>query len=413
MVYIHVLNPLHRLRRLTKCWTRGWKAALPETTTLSTPEVECAPTDPVQEPIYDIRLSGSKPHYDREYYANNEEGSFCVFLVEDTLFRVHRCYLVREPSVFADMLTLPQSTERRAEGNQDATIHLFDAADQFRDLLWALYAPPCRLTLFGGGATDDIALGRLLNIAELAIKYCLASYEEWAMTKIYHHLTHSGGSSFLRTACASFCSRILNVAVLSVHEPLWSLVEERLVSRILWSGDREIDDVLKVATYHGLPRLRGAIHYRFLLDYLKGEKATETLSGENASSRPDFSLIENARQRETLESAFDSLSQATNLSSVVPPLEDRLCPQHDECTRVWTRVWEDAHREALRLGGPGFHSKVDLLGRLKMMVSYLRKALPGEGQMSITCTMTALETVAEAREDVINSLIGHFELGQA
>lgn len=44
---------------------------------------------------------------------------------------------MREPSAFADMFTLPFIGHLP----DTSPIPLFDTADEFRDLLWALYAP--------------------------------------------------------------------------------------------------------------------------------------------------------------------------------------------------------------------------------------------------------------------------------
>lgn len=271
---------------------------------------------------------------------------------------------------------------------------------------------PCQFGLFNTNARE-VSLERLLNIAELALKYCLASYEEWAITKLYHQLTSSGhGSSILKTACPSICSRILNVAALSGYKPLLRLVEKQLVVRILWTGDVETANILEVAAYHGFKRICGAIYYRSLLDYLEqAENMGDCDKGGGA--RPDFSSIQNTGQRKAMETAFKSLSTyMESISNNAPPLEGKLCPQHGECSWVWTRVWTDAVCEAQSLEGPGLHWKVSVLGRLRTIAFHLRKTLPAERQMSVACTLAALETVAGEREQVIDGLIAHFHLGQ-
>lgn len=91
---------------------------------------------------------------DTEYCKPDSEGGLCTFRVENTLFRVnyliftislswtnnirqvHKCYLLREPSAFGDMFALPLVGELPGA----SPIPLYDTVDEFRDLLWALYA---------------------------------------------------------------------------------------------------------------------------------------------------------------------------------------------------------------------------------------------------------------------------------
>ena len=108
----------------------------------------------------DRQLAGANPSEikrDEEYYRDDSDGGFCVFLVENILFRVsflyqsrcfqlmsvyqvHRCFLLREPSAFRDLFYLPRRGEHMEGLTEDHPIPLSDSAEQFRDLMWALYA---------------------------------------------------------------------------------------------------------------------------------------------------------------------------------------------------------------------------------------------------------------------------------
>ena len=54
--------------------------------------------------------------------------------------KVHKCYLLREPCVFGDMFSLPFVKGSNEGLPEEPAIPLSDTAEQFRDLLWALYA---------------------------------------------------------------------------------------------------------------------------------------------------------------------------------------------------------------------------------------------------------------------------------
>ena len=68
------------------------------------------------------------------------QGAFIIFViplsVANGIRQVHKCYLLRESSAFGDMFALPLVGQLSAT----SPIHLYDTADEFRDLLWALYA---------------------------------------------------------------------------------------------------------------------------------------------------------------------------------------------------------------------------------------------------------------------------------
>ena len=53
---------------------------------------------------------------------------------------MHKCYLLREPSAFGDMFSLPVIEGNKEGLSDDAPIPLSDTAEQFQDLLWVLYA---------------------------------------------------------------------------------------------------------------------------------------------------------------------------------------------------------------------------------------------------------------------------------
>jgi len=67
---------------------------------------------------------------------------FTRYLAHDNLSfsQVHRCYLLREPSAFGDMFSLPVIEGSKEGLSDDAPIPLSDTAEQFQDLLWVLYA---------------------------------------------------------------------------------------------------------------------------------------------------------------------------------------------------------------------------------------------------------------------------------
>ncbi|KAJ2912534.1 hypothetical protein MD484_g7888, partial [Candolleomyces efflorescens] len=254
------------------------------------------------------------------------------------------------------MFGLPQPQDL-LDGASDATaIRLSDTPDQFRDLLWALYSPPSRLCLYGKSNREVLSVERLLNIAELSIKYCITSYEDWAMERIYQLAQET--ASFLRTYPATQCARVLNVAVLSDHKKLRKVVEKRLISRILWGDLDSLAPVLEVAEHHGLRKLKGVVYYKELIsleDSQPPEVSQQTPPGcpRNPS---DLSSISTPAQRKAADLALSTICR--NLPRNIPKFDGRLCPLHDYCLKEWSKAWRDA---VLEVEGEYRGSSADVL----------------------------------------------------
>ena len=164
MVHLNIFGPARKLLFVSKLILKASKRILSHAGASSLPIPDTSQMTPgtvnvshlIEEPVFNVPKEGLI--YDREYYKPDSEGGFCIFRVENTLFKVflyfsyylnslaqflievHRCYLLREPSAFGDMFSLP-AVQGSCEGRSDeAPVPLFDTVEQFRDLLWALYA---------------------------------------------------------------------------------------------------------------------------------------------------------------------------------------------------------------------------------------------------------------------------------
>ena len=251
---------------------------------------------------------------------------------------------------------------------------------------------------------------RLLNIAELAIKYCISSYEDWAVARIYQ-LANDRSSSFLRTSSPETFARTLNVSILCGHKPLQKLAEKHLIASILWSADIEKKDIMDVAIHHNLQTILGVIHYRTLTDHLKQAGLDDGGPEVGNGPGPDFSSIGDPSQRKSMGLAYRSLvASLDQLPCNAPTLRDRLCPKHEECVAAWAQVWIDANHDVQCSAGTGLQARIDILGRLKAIALHLRTILPGERRMSVTCTLAALEAVVVLRDEIISNLIHHFHM---
>lgn len=247
---------------------------------------------------------------------------------------------------------------------------------------------------------NSVSLRRLLNIAQLANKYCIVSYETWALERVFFLSQSPNG--FLRHAPSELCARALSVAFLCSHHPLVDVILQRLTARILWS-DMNRQPILQVATRLGLSTLQGIIYYRELVDL---EKATHDKKDPGLAF---LSAIPDEETRLRLFTAYHSLVNLWDHIRTAPPpitADDHTCTTHSECLATWTNLWLAAASSGQTLK----HGSVDVLGRLKSMMTQLKKVMMENGNgMSLRCTLAALESIATARDDIVAGLIRHFQ----
>ncbi|KAG6919480.1 hypothetical protein DXG01_005739 [Tephrocybe rancida] len=394
MVHLYVLNPVRKLRLLSGLLYKGSKRILGSVSQLKQipftqrPNQQCTPFRhlPLDAPCSQEDVLVRDP----DYYGDSHKG-FCAFQVENTLFNVHQVMLSREPSAFSDMFCLPRAPND-VEGTEGKPVLLTDTIPQFRDFLWALYAPPNELFL-------ETAVDRLLNVATVANKYCLSSLEAWTIERIYS-LAQDPSSLFpLHCAPLDICARMLDVAILCDHQKLQSLVTQFLISRTLWY-DASPETVLAMAEKHGLRTLVGVCYYRQLISLersssRRSSRVTQTVFPESMDIKRRMSFI----------AAHNSLLELwESLRAVPPTLLCQGCPSHMECEVTWENMWYSACKmdEMLR------PSSADVLGRMKALMLGLRKAMADAPSMTIQCKMAALEAITEARDEVIEGLVTHF-----
>jgi hypothetical protein len=408
MVNIYVFNPSNKLRLLSKLLLQASKRIL-KSVHSDTAMGLTAPTRPVKANIsctnsaeYDLDFKKpprplEKPVRDPEYYKDESQGGFCIFQVENRLFRVHRFFLMREPSALEDMLRFPEKSFNNHGSSDDNPIVLSDTAEQFRDLLWALYARPSDLQKL----SDHGDIGKLLNISEMAHKYFIGSFRTWSVQCIY--TLAKDGYGPLRNASSEVFARILSIATASGHEKLLDVLTKKLMSRILWHN-MSPDPILPIAEKNELRRVQGICYYRQLT---KMERDTPRHS-YSSGSQLAIPLHISVDKRKRFFRAHNQLVKLWEQLRSNPPMFGRDgCPSHGLCLDTWMHLWNEAgsSAEILRYG------PADVLGRLKTFMIYLRHSMNETPAINEPCMLSALETIAMIRDKIIENLMEYFEPG--
>ena len=256
--------------------------------------------------------------------------------------------------------------------------------------------------LYSVSEIDSLPLERVLNVAELAHKYCIASYEDWALERLL--LLAQSGHVSLRQASSALHARALNIAALSDHKPLLDALTQRLIPRILWS-DMDRRPILDIAGRHGLSKLQGVIHYKELIAYERAAYA----AGHKPADYPLFpsEVDSDPQRRQELLAAHHSLLNLWECIKANPPhfMEPHDCPTHLDCLATWSDLWAHAAEAQQTERLP----TADVLGRLKAMMILLKKALRESEGISLGCSLAALESITVEREDIVAGLMSHFQ----
>ncbi|KAG5638181.1 hypothetical protein H0H81_001383 [Sphagnurus paluster] len=287
------------------------------------------------------------------------------------------------------MLCLPRPTVD-IEG-EETPVLLYDTVPQFRDFLWALYAPPNELF-------QETGMERLLNVAELSNKYCFFSLEAWTIDRIHSLVRECVCAGVLHSVTPYICGRILHVASLCHHQQLQEVLAKHLAMRILWYNTPP-ESILSIAEKHGLRTLIGVCYYRQLVNMER------TTSRRNSSAQTVFSFPINNEKRMRFSAARDSLLNIwQQIRSHPPPLSCEGCPSHTECELSWQLIWF----EACEMDEIHRQDSADILGRMKALMLWLRKAMADVPSMSMPCKMAALDAITQTRDKVIDGLLLHF-----
>ncbi|KAH9947630.1 hypothetical protein B0H21DRAFT_738207 [Amylocystis lapponica] len=325
-----------------------------------------------------LQLSIPGPSRDTMYYISDGNS---VLLVENTLFKVHRSVLMKDKSAFETMFQLSTETDSSRsdssmtvapEGESDDNpIRLQgDTADEFRALLWALYALPHELMI---ATTSDANCAQLVNLARITHKYQFRSVEMWALGALYAYYAHPGAFDVISatnppmlphsapevpslvqiTELAALCERpdLLDVAVARWKRQIG---EGKDLALAIDVGERlNLRSMLGLA-YHAM-MLKGKTHW-------------------------DAEAALNRDQRVRLLCGYYALGKLWETLPMQPPplAHNARCTSQQRCSKAWGNLWKNV----LDMGAeviPGLQRE-DVLAKFMLAESTMKALVEGEIQ---------------------------------
>ncbi|PCH40289.1 hypothetical protein WOLCODRAFT_136764 [Wolfiporia cocos MD-104 SS10] len=348
-----------------------------------------------------LKLSIPGPSRDPVYYISDGN---TVLMVDNTLFKVHRSILMKDKSAFETMFQLTAETESARsdcsmtvpEGESDDNpIRLQgDTAEEFRSLLWALYALPHELML---ATTAEANSTQLVNLARMAHKYQFRSIETWVLGAL--HIFYSRAGAFdavapappmLPHSNASYEApslvQLTELAALCERPELLDLMIARWKKQI--GEGKDLALAISIGERLNLRPILGLAYHAMML---KGRAFWDT---EPALTR---------EHRVRLISGYYNLTKMWEaLPAQPPPLShNQRCTGQQRCTRAFGQLWKAVLEQAPQVI-PGMQ-KEDVLTKFMLVESVMKAIIESQPQASVDhlphCKESALAvTTMKARE---------------
>ncbi|KAL0579426.1 hypothetical protein V5O48_002597 [Marasmius crinis-equi] len=351
-----------------------------------------------------ISLAGSTPvEHDADFYI--PEGN-TVIKVENTLFKVHRYILSRDGSAFEGMFSLDHirsGTANEGDSDNNPIILHGDTPEEFRALLWSLYALPAEVFQMPSTQSDVV---RFIHLARIAHKYSFRSTENWAL----HVLTVCQTNSDIMPKANStpILTQLTEVAVLCNHEELHEAVEP-MWADLLFTG--QTDDIISAMTVADKLNMRPLLGLAYYLMMLKGREEWNS---------PNLKTPLTKEQKVRLLSGYYNISRACEaLPGTAPTLVHHpTCFMQGRCSEAWLSIWTAMILKMMSDGGtPALRIQtVDLLRKLHLANHLLEKLLngeasmdvPGAGNMNKGCLRNGLKGSEDKVNDVLYGLADYF-----
>ncbi|KAJ7160165.1 hypothetical protein C8R46DRAFT_1285601 [Mycena filopes] len=340
-------------------------------------------------------LASTGPVEDDPEFYRPEATADCVIRVGNIRFKVQRSLLWDASEVLKDILQRHIKATRRA----DAPLVLIADSDEFRALLWALYASPQERAAQPREHED---LDRLLLIACITRQYRCPSLEAWSTAAILRTVT--ADAAFIASCPSALFRRILDCGIRTRNDALVEATTAQWAARIM-RGDAPCVPAILAADAHELARLRGIAYYAHI-QVMTGEQTETALTGRGATQFATDPKLSNAQVMRLLSGHWSLVSLWERLRRAPPKFA---CAQAQgacagRCVGVVEERWRVAAASS-RINALSSASVLALLAAMRDLLvadQELTKKIPAQ------CKLAAVEGVKALATRVEDGLADHF-----
>ncbi|KAJ7643635.1 hypothetical protein FB45DRAFT_783214 [Roridomyces roridus] len=334
-------------------------------------------------------LASAGPVDDDPEFYRGDAAADCIVRVGSTRFKFQGSLLSDISPVFQDMV---------AKNRQPhiALVLIVDV-DEFRALLWALYASPTERAAQPRQHDD---FDRLLRIVPIARQYRCEALESWAKQVIMQTVSHN--DAFIASCSSATFKSIIDVAIRTRHDALLDTTIAQWATR-LRSDDAPCVPAILTADAHELPRLRGIAYYYHVQRMTAQQTSITDRGATQFSTDPRLS---NAQVIRLLSGHWSLVNLWERLRRQAPKFSCAAgCSTgKGECARMWAARWAVAAGSE-RVNALSSASVLALMASMRDQVTLdveLTKSLP------VGCRLAALDAVKAQADKVEEGLADHF-----
>ncbi|KAJ7133506.1 hypothetical protein C8R44DRAFT_870887 [Mycena epipterygia] len=326
---------------------------------------------------------------DPEFYRT-EAAADCVVRIGNIRFKIEGSLLSDASPVFQHIMREHLQATRRP----DAPLVVIANVDEFRALLWALYASPQERAA-QPREHDDV--DRLLLVARISRQYRCASLDTWSKAALLHTISHD--NAFIASCSSALFQRLIDGAIRTHHDALRDATIAQWAARIR-RGDAPCVPAILAADTHELPRLRGVAYYC----HIQGMLAQQTaVTGRGATLFHADPKLSNAQVMRLLSGYWSLVSLWERLRRSAPKFAACTEGRGGACAAVWDARW----------GVAAVSDKVNALSSASVLalLGTMRDQLAADPELKgihPQCRLAALGAVKKQAEDLEDGLADHF-----
>lgn len=352
---------------------------------------------------------------------------------------MHRSTLTKDKSAFETMFQLSSETDSsrsdssmtvttEGEGDENPIRLQGDTADEFRALLWSLYAlyvpllpsdhkrlkahdRPHELVV---ALTPEADCNQLVNLARITSKYQFRSLEAWALGALHTYFSRNGAFDDIPTSHepnppilppgfipSPQLPSLVQITELATLCERFDLLEVALVRwRHLVGEGRDLALAIDVGERFNLRPILGIAYHAMML---KGKAHWDT----------EAALTRDRRVR-LLYGYYSLCKLWENLAGSPPVLtHSTRCTSQARCNKSFTMLWKLALENWTSQPMPVFQRE-DVLGRLmwteSMMKAFVKDDIRPEGLLDgvVYCKENVLSVMAFRFKEIKDNLADHF-----
>ncbi|KAF7348201.1 hypothetical protein MSAN_01773200 [Mycena sanguinolenta] len=326
------------------------------------------------------------PVVDDPVFFRDDPDADLIVRVTSTRFKVKRSLLSDASPVLEDILA--------KLGPDTALVLTATDADEFRALLWALYATPQEIAAQPREHED---VDRLILIASISRQYRCRILENWVKDVILR--TVSTDPVFIASCSSAMFKRLIDCAVRTRNDALLESTIAQWTARIRRREAPCVPAILTADAYE-LPRLRGVAYYFHIQDMIDQQT---TVNGRGATQFQTDPKLSNAQVMCLLSGHWSLVSVWERLRRIPPKFE---CTSGcgKRCAVVFGERWAAATISE-KVNGTNSASVLALLGAMRdqlAMDKELTKSIPPQ------CKLAALQAVNTQVIIFEDGLVDHF-----